>query len=82
MSVPLTLFLLGVSFARIDVKLRPGSGLPIFALLSVCFAKMVVLPVVGVFATRGMITAGLIGPDAKVQIFVAIFVSGTPSALK
>ena len=82
MSVPLTLFLLGASFARIDIKLRPRSGLPTFALLSVCFAKMVILPVVGVFATRAMVTGGLIRPDAKVQIFVAIFVSGTPSALK
>jgi len=64
-----------------DIKLGSGSGLPTSALLSVCAAKMIVLPVIGVFITRAMITRGLIHPEAKVQIFVAIFVSGTPSAL-
>ena len=65
-----------------DVKLGPKPGLPIFALLSVCAVKMVLLPVLGVFVTRAMITGGLIDPQSKVQIFVAIFVSGTPSAIK
>jgi len=80
-TVPLTLFLLGVSFACMDVKLNPKSGLPIFALLSVCAAKMIFLPIVGVFITRAMITGGLINPKSKVQIFVAIFTSGGPSAI-
>ena len=78
----MTLLLLGVSFARMDVRLSPKSGLPIFALLSVCAAKMVLLPIVGVFVTRAMIASGMINPGSKVQIFVAIFVSGTPSAIK
>lgn len=77
----MTLLLLGVSFARMDVRLRPKSGLPIFALLSVCAAKMVLLPIVGVFVTRAMIASDMINPGSKVQIFVAIFVSGTPSAI-
>ena len=80
--VPMTLFLLGVSFARMDVRLNRESGLPISSLLSVCVSKMIIMPVIGFFITRAMITGGLINPESKVQIFVAIFVSGSPSALK
>lgn len=78
----MTLILLGVSFARMDVKLSPKSGLPIFALLSICAVKMIILPIIGVFVTRAMIARGLIHPESKVQIFVAVFLSGTPSAIK
>ena len=78
----MTLFLLGASFAQMDVKLSPKSGLPIFALLSVCAVKMILLPIMGVFVTRAMIASDLINPESKVQIFVAIFMSGTPSAIK
>ena len=82
MSVPMTLFLLGVSFARMDVKLNPKFGLPISALLSVCVLKLVIMPVIGFFVTRALITGGLINPESKVQIFVAIIVSCAPSALR
>jgi len=78
----MTLILLGASFARMDVRLSPKSGLPILALLSLCAAKMILLPIIGVFVTRAMITGGLMRPESKVQIFVAIFLSGTPSAIK
>ena len=78
----MTLFLLGVSLARLNIKPSPESGLPFFALISVCAAKMILLPTIGVFLTRAMVTGGLIRPESKVQIFVAIFVSGTPSSLK
>jgi len=78
----MTLILLGVYFARMDVKLSTKSGLPVSALLSVCAVKMILLPIIGVFVTRAMMTGGLIDPESKVQIFVAIFVSGTPSAIK
>lgn len=81
-TVPMTLILLGVSFARMEIKLSRKSGLPIPALLSVCAVKMVLLPIVGIFVTRAMVTGGLINPESKVQIFVAIFLSGTPSAIK
>lgn len=81
-TVPMTLFLLGVSFARMNVKLSRKSGLPILAFLSVCIVKMILLPIVGVFITRAMIANGLVRRESKVQIFVAIFVSGTPSAIK
>ena len=81
-TVPMTLILLGVSFARMDVKLGPKSGLPVSALLSVCAVKMILLPTVGVLVTRAMMARGLINPESKVQIFVAIFLSGTPSAIK
>lgn len=78
----MALILLGASFARMDVKLSPKSGLPVSALLSVCAVKMIFLPIVGVFVTRAMMTSGLINPESKVQIFVAIFLSGTPTAIK
>lgn len=78
----MTLFLLGVSFAQMDAKLSLKSGLPILALLSVCAVKMVFLPIIGVLVTKAMIAGGLIQPDSKAQIFVAVFLSGTPSAIK
>ena len=78
----MTLILLGVSFARMDIKLGPHSGLPVSAFLSVCVVKMILLPIVGVFVTRAMVGGGLIDPESKIQIFVAIFLSGTPSAIK
>lgn len=81
-TVPMTLFLLGVSFARMKVKLGRKSGLPIPAFLFVCIAKMILLPALGVFITRAMMANGLVHRESKVQIFVAIFVSGTPSAIK
>ena len=67
-SLPMTLFLLGVSFARMDIKLNPEFGLPISALLSVCAIKFAIMPVMGVFITRSMITRGLINLESKVQI--------------
>ena len=78
----MTLILLGVYFARMSINLSPKSGLPVFALLWVCAVKMILLPIIGVFVTRAMITGGLIDPGSKILIFVAIFVSGTPSAIK
>lgn len=52
------------------------------AMLAVAFAKMLLLPVVGVFIVEAMVKRGLIDKSAKAEKFVAIFLSGTPAAVK
>ncbi|KAI0776750.1 auxin efflux carrier [Trametes elegans] len=79
-AVPLALILLGASFARIRVP-HPFSRLPIMAMLLVALAKMVVIPVMGVFIVQAMVRRGLIPPDAKAEKFVAMLLSGTPAAV-
>ncbi|KAF7795549.1 hypothetical protein EIP86_006711 [Pleurotus ostreatoroseus] len=81
MAVPLALILLGASFARLRIP-RPLSRLPILAMLAVALMKMAILPVIGVFMVQGMIKGGLIDRDAKAEKFVAMFLSGTPAAVK
>ena len=51
-------------------------------MLSCAAAKMVVLPIVGVLMVRGMVKYGMIEREAKVEQFVAMFLSGTPAAVK
>ncbi|CAL1699953.1 unnamed protein product [Somion occarium] len=80
MTVPLALILLGASFARLSVP-RPFSRLPILAMLAVTFAKMLVLPVIGVFVVQAMIKGGLINHNSRVEKFVAMLLSGSPSAV-
>jgi hypothetical protein len=60
---------------------RPISRLPITAILSVCVAKLVLLPIVGVLIVRAMVTCGFIPPQNRAQIFVAMFMSGTPTSI-
>ena len=79
-TIPLTLVLLGASFARMKVP-RPISRLPIAAIISVCVAKLVLLPIIGIFIVRAMVSGGLIPPQNKVQIFVAMYLSGTPTSI-
>ena len=81
LAVPLALLVLGASFARCRIP-RPFSRLPIPAMLSCAAAKMVVLPIVGVLMVRGMVKYGMIEREAKVEQFVAMFLSGTPAAVK
>lgn len=80
-AVPLALILLGASFARLQVP-RPISRLPILAMIAVALAKMVLLPVIGVFTVQSMVSGGLISHDSRVEKFVAMFLSGTPAAVK
>lgn len=80
-TIPLALILLGASFARLRVP-RPLSRLPIMAMLAVSIAKMVLLPVIGVFIVQAMVQNGLIDKNAKAERFVAMFLSGTPAAVK
>ncbi|KAI0782582.1 auxin efflux carrier [Abortiporus biennis] len=79
-AIPLALILLGSSFARLKVP-RPISRLPILAMIAVALAKMLILPVIGVLMIQGMVSGGLIDKDAKVEKFVAMFLSGTPAAV-
>ncbi|TFK79524.1 hypothetical protein K466DRAFT_606080 [Polyporus arcularius HHB13444] len=79
-AVPLTLILLGASFARIQLP-NPLSRLPIMAMLSVTMAKTVVLPVIGVVMVEAMVRGRLIPEDAKAEKFVAMLLSGTPAAV-
>ena len=81
MAVPLALILLGASFARLKVP-RPLSRLPIMAMLAVAMMKMAILPVIGVFMIQAMVKGGLIDRDARAEKFVAMFLSGTPAAVK
>ena len=81
LTVPLALILLGASFARMRVP-RPLSRLPVWAIVFVCLAKMVLLPVVGIFLVRGMVERRLISRESKAELFVAMFLSGTPTAVK
>lgn len=77
----MALILLGASFARLRIP-RPISRLPIPAMLSVCAVKLAILPVIGVFMVQAMVKRGLIPKEAKAEIFVAMFLSGTPAAVK
>lgn len=79
-TIPLTLVLLGSFFARIEIP-RPISRLPIAAILSACIAKLVLLPVIGVFIVKGMVKRGFIPPQNRVQIFVTMYLSGTPISI-
>lgn len=79
--MPLALILLGASFARIKVP-HPLSRLPIMAMLLVTAAKMILLPVMGVFIVQAMVHQGLISADARAEKFVAMLLSGTPAAVK
>lgn len=81
MAVPLSLILLGASFARLRVP-RPLSRLPLLAMFLVTFVKMALLPILGVFMIQGMVHGGLIDKESKAEKFVAMFLSGTPAAVK
>ena len=52
------------------------------AMVLVTVAKLFVLPVIGVFLVQSMVKAGMIDADAKAERFVAMFLSGTPAAVK
>ena len=51
-------------------------------MLAVSLSKMLLMPVIGVLMVQAMVHAGLIAHDAKAEKFVAMFLSGTPAAVK
>ncbi|KAI8982790.1 auxin efflux carrier [Trametes punicea] len=80
-AVPLALVLLGANFARLQIP-RPLSRLPLMAMFLTTITKMAILPVVGVLLVQAMTKGGLIDRGAKAERFVAMFLSGTPTAVK
>ncbi|KAJ3808597.1 auxin efflux carrier [Lentinula aff. lateritia] len=81
LCIPLSLIILGASFARMSIPKRL-STLPIPAMIMVTLSKEVLVPVVGIFLTQTFVNKGLIPRDNLAQRFVAIFLSGTPTAVK
>ncbi|KAF5391228.1 hypothetical protein D9757_003032 [Collybiopsis confluens] len=81
LCIPLSLIILGASFARMSIPKRLGA-LPIPAMLLVTLAKEVFVPIVGIFLTQTFVARGLIPKENLAQRFVAIFLSGTPTAVK
>ncbi|KAH9920864.1 membrane transport protein-domain-containing protein [Epithele typhae] len=79
LAVPITLILLGASFARLSFP-RPLSRLPIAAMVLCALAKMALLPVIGVVMVQAMVRGGLIPVEARAERFVAMLLSGTPGA--
>ncbi|KAF9819451.1 hypothetical protein IEO21_02059 [Rhodonia placenta] len=78
--VPLSLIILGGSFARLKIP-RPLSRLPVTAMVAAMAAKMVILPVIGIFMVQAMVKGRLIEREALAERFVAMFLSGTPAAV-
>ncbi|KAM5539912.1 hypothetical protein V8D89_006415 [Ganoderma adspersum] len=78
--VPLSLVLLGASFARIKMP-SPLSRLPVMAMFLTTMAKMVALPVIGILLVQAMTKAGFVHKDDKALRFVMMFLSGTPTAV-
>ncbi|KAJ3800764.1 auxin efflux carrier [Lentinula aff. detonsa] len=80
LCVPLSLIILGASFARMSIPKRL-STLPIPAMILVMLSKEVLVPVIGIFLTQAFVAKGLIPKENLAQRFVAIFLSGTPTAV-
>ncbi|KAE9390136.1 hypothetical protein BT96DRAFT_865823 [Gymnopus androsaceus JB14] len=80
LCIPLSLIILGASFARMSIP-KQLSRLPIPAMILVTLSKEVLVPVVGIFVTQTFVAKGLIPKDSLAQRFVAIFLSGTPTAV-
>lgn len=80
-TIPLALVLLGASFARLKIP-RPLSRLPIMAMVLSTLAKMIILPVFGIFLVQAMTASGFVDKEAKVLRFVMMFLSCTPTAVK
>ncbi|KAK7467312.1 Protein M3 [Stygiomarasmius scandens] len=80
-TIPLSLIILGASFSRMSIP-RPLSKLPITAMIMVTLAKTVLVPIIGVTMVEGMTKSRFIPKDALAERFVAMFLSGTPTAVK
>lgn len=70
LTVPLGLILLGASFARLKIP-RPISRLPLAAMIFVAIAKMVIMPVFGIFVVQAMVKKGLI-PQSVMKRLVSL----------
>ncbi|KAK4685482.1 auxin efflux carrier family protein, partial [Tremellales sp. Uapishka_1] len=79
-SVPVALVLLGASFARLSLPKR-WKDLPISAIVSMTVAKMIIIPVFGIFVVQALAHKTSLFPASdKMRTFVAILLSGTPAS--
>lgn len=79
-TVPLSLILLGSSFARLRLP-RPLSRAPLGAMVVAALAKTVFMPIFGIFLVSAMTRWGWMRKEDKVERFVAMIMSGTPAAV-
>lgn len=79
-TVPLSLILLGASFARLRVP-RPFLRLPVTAMVAAALGKTVVLPAIGVALTHAMTEGGLVPREAIAERFVMMLLGGTPGGV-
>ncbi|WVQ80223.1 hypothetical protein IAT38_002328 [Cryptococcus sp. DSM 104549] len=82
MTIPAGLILLGASFARLKVPAK-WSDMPLAAISIMTAAKMIFVPVVGVFLVQGLrdSSGGLFPKADKMRTFVAILLAGTPASV-
>ncbi|EJT98992.1 auxin efflux carrier [Dacryopinax primogenitus] len=79
-SVPLGLLCLGSAFARMNIP-RPLRNAPLASMVALALAKMILLPVLAVLIVQCLTYhTSLMDPNDKVLRFVAIFISGVPTA--
>ncbi|KAJ7653127.1 auxin efflux carrier [Mycena polygramma] len=78
-SVPLGLVCLGSALARLEVPRGRWNHLPVGAILSMAFGRMLLMPVLGVLVVKGLTNTGLISSDDKVLQFVCILFSCLPT---
>ncbi len=67
MNVPMTLILLGASFARMKIP-RPFSKIPLPALFWVSFCKLALLRIIGILLTRELTHRGVVPKEALVEV--------------
>lgn len=82
LCVPMSLILLGASFARLKIPRPFLQKAPVWAIWWVCVAKLVFLPVIGIFFVQGLASKGVVHKEEIALRFVAMLLSGTPSAVK
>ncbi|KAL7419128.1 Protein M3 [Cryptotrichosporon argae] len=80
-SIPAALVLLGASFARLKMP-NSWRELPLAAIVSVAVAKMVIVPIFGIFVVQAFRGHTSLFPAAdKIRVFVTVLLSGTPAAV-
>jgi predicted permease len=76
-SVPMGLITLGSALARLNIPRDQWRSLPLGAIGSLAFGRLVVMPILGVLICEGLTHMGLIDPSNNVLRFVCMCVSPT-----
>lgn len=76
-SVPMGLITLGSALARLNIPRYQWRSLPLGAIGSLAFGRLVVMPILGVLICEGLTHMGLIDPSNNVLRFVCMCVSPT-----